>query len=228
PLTELLAPYRIEEMEESSELSEMHWEINWKIAMDNYLESYHVPVGHPGLFRMFVPDYQHQLLLDNGLNMGTSTFREELSSVWGERIYQANIGKYATHLSETNRRSWRFISMLPNMGIDIYPDQVDFFQIIPLGPKKTLGRWQNFGLPDSRREMKLLRYLSNRINTQVQSEDDFLCAEVQIGMNSTVFQPGPISKLESCIIQFHDQLRKRIPELKSNQKPLNFSNPVAK
>ena len=33
------------------------WNVDWKIAMDNYLESYHVPIGHPGLYRMFTPDY---------------------------------------------------------------------------------------------------------------------------------------------------------------------------
>ena len=28
------------------------WEVNWKVAWDNYLENYHIPVGHPGLFRL--------------------------------------------------------------------------------------------------------------------------------------------------------------------------------
>ncbi|MDI9409106.1 MAG: aromatic ring-hydroxylating dioxygenase subunit alpha [Candidatus Pacebacteria bacterium] len=223
PMMEMLAPYRIEEMVPSSELLEMPWEINWKIAMDNYLESYHVPVGHPGLFRMFIPDYEQQDLLENGLNMGVAYFRDELSSNLAERIYQTNIVKYATHLSETDRRSWRFISMLPNMGIDIYPEQLDFFQILPSGPRSTLGRWQNFGLPDERPEMKTLRYLSTRISAQVQAEDDFLCAIVQENMKSSVYQPGPISRIESCVIQFHDRLRDLIPELKSNQVPKHFA-----
>ena len=41
-------------------LSIEHWDVDWKIAMDNYLESYHVPIGHPGLNRMFTPDYEDQ------------------------------------------------------------------------------------------------------------------------------------------------------------------------
>ncbi len=38
-----------------SPISQEVWPVDWKIAMDNYLESYHVPIGHPGLFRMFTP-----------------------------------------------------------------------------------------------------------------------------------------------------------------------------
>ncbi len=43
-----------------------HWECDWKVAMDNYLESYHVPIGHPGLFRMFTPDFDDQSSPDTG------------------------------------------------------------------------------------------------------------------------------------------------------------------
>ncbi len=60
-LGEELAPYRCEEMVPLAPISSEVWNVDWKIAMDNYLESYHVPIGHPGLYRMFTPDYDDQL-----------------------------------------------------------------------------------------------------------------------------------------------------------------------
>ena len=34
------------------------WNANWKIAWDNYLENYHIPIGHPGLHRLLRPSAQ--------------------------------------------------------------------------------------------------------------------------------------------------------------------------
>ena len=49
PFLEELAPYRLEELLPTQPMYFEEWEvIDWKIAMDNYLESYHVPIGHPG------------------------------------------------------------------------------------------------------------------------------------------------------------------------------------
>ncbi len=39
-------------------------------------------------------------------------------------------------LPEGHRRRWSFYSMLPNLGIDVFPDQMDFFQVLPRGPGK--------------------------------------------------------------------------------------------
>ena len=56
-LADELLPYRLQDMVPLGPITEEHWPVDWKLAMDNYLESYHVPIGHPGLFRMFTPDY---------------------------------------------------------------------------------------------------------------------------------------------------------------------------
>ena len=69
-----------------------HWDCDWKVAMDNYLESYHVPIGHPGLNRMFTPDYDDQRNLP-GVARGISWLRERESSRWSERMYQRMIGR---------------------------------------------------------------------------------------------------------------------------------------
>jgi phenylpropionate dioxygenase-like ring-hydroxylating dioxygenase large terminal subunit len=221
-LGEELAPYRCEEMVPLGPISSDVWNVDWKIAMDNYLESYHVPIGHPGLYRMFTPDYDDQATVP-GVARGLSWLRETRSSRWSEGLYQALIGRAAVHLPEELRSCWRFYSALPNLGIDVFPDQMDFFQVLPAGPGKCIIRGGVFGLPGTTPELRAARYLSNRINVSVNNEDKWLCERVQRGLASSSYQPGPLSKLESCMLEFHNLLRARIPEFRLPAPPLHFS-----
>jgi phenylpropionate dioxygenase-like ring-hydroxylating dioxygenase large terminal subunit len=215
-------PYRLEEMVPLGPISAEVWNVDWKIAMDNYLESYHVPIGHPGLNRMFTPDYDDQASRP-GIARGLSWMRDQPSSRWSERMYQSMIGSVATHLPENLRSCWRFYSVLPNLGIDVFPDQMDFFQVLPLSPGKCTIRGGVFGLPDSRREMRVARMLSGRINNQVNNEDRWLCGRVQRGLESKSYQPGPLSQIEKWMLEFHNLLRERIPEFKLSEAPARFS-----
>ncbi|HEX4243130.1 MAG TPA: aromatic ring-hydroxylating dioxygenase subunit alpha [Steroidobacteraceae bacterium] len=221
-LVEEFRPYRFEEMVPLGPITEEVWEVDWKIAMDNYLESYHVPIGHPGLYRMFTPDYEDQASVP-GVARGVSWMRDQESPRWAERHYQRMVAGVVTHLPEENRRCWRFYSALPNLGIDVFPDQMDFFQLLPKGPGRCTVRGGVFGLPDDRREMRAVRYLSSRINTQVNDEDRWLCARVQRGLASGSYKPGPLSQLERWMLEFHELLRARIPEFKLASAPKQFA-----
>ena len=221
-LADELAPYRLQDMVPLGPITQESWPVDWKIAMDNYLESYHVPIGHPGLYRMFTPDYEDQRAVP-GVARGLSWMRERDSPRWAEGRYQRMIGNVATHLPAELRRCWRFYSALPNLGIDVFPDQMDFFQVLPDGPGRCLIRGAVFGLPDERREMRAVRYLSSRINTQVNNEDKWLCSRVQRGLASPSYRPGPLSQLERWMLEFHDLLRARIPEFALAQAPERFA-----
>ena len=216
-------PHQFETLEPLGPLYVEHWDVDWKIAMDNYLESYHVPIGHPGLFRMFTPDYDDMTNLPTGVARGISWLRDRPSSKWSERMYQQLIGQVTQHLPETHRKRWTFYSMLPNLGVDVFPDQMDFFQVLPRGPGKCTIRGGSFARPDARREMRVVRYLSARINRQVQREDEFLCKRVQQGLASSSYEPGPLSTLENCMLEFHDLLRARIPEVRLPGAPSHFA-----
>ncbi len=223
PIIEELAPYRFEELVPTQPVYVEEWNVDWKIAMDNYLESYHVPIGHPGLNRLFTPDYEDQRGVP-GIARGISWMREAPSSRWSERMYQKHVAAVtAPHLPEPQRRSWRFYSCLPNLGIDIMPEQVDFFQVLPKGPGKTVIRGAAFGLPDERREMRLIRWLGNRINMEVNREDRSLCERLQRGIADSSYRPGPLSQIETWMIEFHDLLRTRIPEMNLPDPPASFA-----
>ncbi len=217
------AAHHFERMQPLAPMYVEHWDCDWKVAMDNYLESYHVPVGHPGLFRMLTPDFDDQSSTAHGVARGASWLRERASVKWSERMYQKMVGSVTEYLPEANRRRWSFYSMLPNLGIDVFPDQMDFFQVLPRGPGKCTIRGQVFGLPDERREMRIVRYLNARINRQVQREDEFLCTRVQQGLASPSYEPGPLSSIEGWMLEFHDLLRARIPEARLSSAPARFA-----
>jgi phenylpropionate dioxygenase-like ring-hydroxylating dioxygenase large terminal subunit len=230
PLTDIwagvaaeFAPHRFDAMRPLGRMYIEHWECDWKVAMDNYLESYHVPIGHPGLYRMFTPDYDDQRNLPHGVARGVSWMREQPSPRWSERLYQQLVRQLASDLPEAHRRRWSFYSMLPNLGIDVFPDQMDFFQVLPRGPGRCAIRGATFALPDARREMRIARYLTARINRQVQREDEFLCRRVQQGLASASYEPGPLSRIENCMLEFHELLRAKIPELRQPGAPARFS-----
>ena len=223
PVLEELAPYRFDELVQTQPLYLDEWAVDWKIAMDNYLESYHVPIGHPGLNRLFTPDYEDQRGIPS-IARGISWMREAPSPRWSERIYQKYVGAItAPHLPEAQRRSWRFYSCLPNLGIDIMPEQIDFFQVLPRGPGRCVIRGAAFGLPDERREMRLIRWLGNRINMQVNAEDRRLCERLQRGLRDSAYRPGPLSQIETWMLEFHNLLRARIPEVSLPQPPARFA-----
>ena len=223
PIAAELAPYRLEQMVPYGELYIEHWEADWKIAMDNYLESYHVPIGHPGLNRMFTPDYEDQRRLAPGVARGISWMRDPPSPRWSERCYQRWVGGVSEWLPAQERRCWRFYSVLPNLGIDVFPDQMDFFQVLPRGPGRCTIRGASFSHPDTRREVRAVRWLGARLNRQVNDEDRLLCERVQRGLASPSYEPGPLSSLESWMFEFHELLRERIPEARLPQAPAHFA-----
>ena len=222
-LADELAPYRCADMVPLAPITTDVWNVDWKVAMDNYLESYHVPLGHPGLYRLLTPDYDDQASVP-GVARGTGWLREQRSPRWSEGLYQALIGGAARELPPDRRRCWRFYSALPNLGIDVYPEQMDFFQVLPHGPGRCLIRGATFGLPGPSRALRAARFLSGRINRQVNDEDKWLCERVQRGLGSGSYTPGPLSTLEHCVREVHDLLRARIPEFRLPQAPLRFES----
>jgi phenylpropionate dioxygenase-like ring-hydroxylating dioxygenase large terminal subunit len=71
--------------------------------------------------------------------------------------------------------------------------------------------------------MRIARYLSDRINRQVNREDRWLCERVQKGLASSSYQPGPLSTIETWMLEFHELLRERIPEVRLERAPEKFA-----
>jgi phenylpropionate dioxygenase-like ring-hydroxylating dioxygenase large terminal subunit len=180
------------------------------VSLDRH-PTYHIPIGHPGYHRMLDNDLEG-FMNAHGVAGSLSTHRPELSDNWSERRYQQLAPVALDSLPEATRRTWMFFTMPPNIGIDIYPDSMDVFQILPRTATTCFVRYPIFRPRDGRREARVLRYLNTRINRQVTQEDRELTQRVQSGLSSHGYRPGPQSTLESAIKDFHDRIRAAIPE----------------
>ena len=102
--------------------------------------------------------------------------------------------------------------MYPSVSLEIYPDLVDFFHIVPLGPGRSQLRWRAYGLPDARRETRAARWLNQRINYQVHDEDGALVESVQRNLSAGPYERGVLSDMELNVKALHDWVRADLPE----------------
>jgi phenylpropionate dioxygenase-like ring-hydroxylating dioxygenase large terminal subunit len=190
--------------------------VNWKNVGDNYSDNLHIPVAHDGLSRLFGRSYaiEAQPFVDK---MSGYLVERPSTDFW-ERFYQAHLPE-VDHLPAANQRLWLYYKLWPNMAFDIYADQIDFMQWLPLTPTTSVLREMSFALPDSRREMKLARYANWRINRIVNAEDTRLIERVQQGMASRSYTAGPIGSSEVCLRSFAAKIRDRIPEARLDRPP---------
>jgi phenylpropionate dioxygenase-like ring-hydroxylating dioxygenase large terminal subunit len=216
PYIEELGAYRMEELVPQGRVTLRPRAVNWKNVADNYSDGLHIPVAHPGLSRLLGDSYR----VEAGVWMDKmwGVLRDAPSSNWSERLYQRLLPPVA-HLPQERQRLWTYFKLWPNVAFDIYPDQIDFMQWLPVSPTQTLIREIAYVHADSRREMRAARYLNWRINRQVNREDTDLIGRVQAGMQSDSYSVGPLGRDEVCLRSFARRMRNLLPECRHARKP---------
>jgi len=216
PYEHEVAAYRFEDLEAIGRVTLRPRPLNWKTIADNYSDHLHIPIGHPGLTRLFARNYKIEA--KEHVDRMEGDLVDAVSENWSERAYQQLLPK-ADHLPATHRRKWLYYKLFPNVAFDIYPDQVDFMQFLPVSSTETVIREISYALPDSSREMRAVRYLNWRINRKVNAEDTELITRVQLGMQSPTYVAGPLGTSEVCLRSFSRKLRRMVPEARLEQAP---------
>ena len=219
-----IAPHGFETLQPQGRVTLRPRAVNWKNVADNYGDGLHIPVAHPGLTRLFAGSYWLEAKPWVDKMEGTITARP--SARWTERAYQKLLPLF-DHLPEDRRPVWSYYRLWPNLAFDVYPDQVDFMQFVPVSPTETLIREIAYVRPDTRREVRAARYLNWRINRQVNAEDTVLIARVQAGMTSSRYEIGPLSKSEICLAAFARRLRQAIPAAAFEESSYAISEPLS-
>ncbi|WP_420823132.1 aromatic ring-hydroxylating oxygenase subunit alpha [Tsuneonella mangrovi] len=216
PYEEMVAPYRFSELRALGRVTLRPRPVNWKNIGDNYSDGLHIQVAHPGLTRLFGKSYGVEA--EPYVDRMWGNMQDRPSTNRSERAYQQMLPELP-HLPPQSQRQWLYFKLWPNVAFDIYPDQVDFMQWLPLSPTTSVIREISYALPDDRREMRAARYLNWRINRQVNAEDTALIARVQQGMGSRSFSVGPLSDKEVCLRHFCHRMRELIPAAREETAP---------
>ncbi len=211
--------YGVENYVRCADAPDQVWNCNWKVAWDNYLENYHIPIGHPGLNRLLIVNDDLGESSSSGVDYGIFELKTKPSNDELERRYQQMSVHAQARVPAEIRNKWIQFGFAGNLGIDFYPEIVDFFQLVPLGPDKTMVRTLYYGHPDPTPEEQQLRDINIEVNNRVNDEDLTLCERVQQGLQSHGYAPGPLSGLEVGIHYFHELVRELVPVARLESAP---------
>jgi choline monooxygenase len=204
-LPQRLARYRIDSLEPFAESGGSRQPANWKVVADNYLEGYHIPIAHPGLMRML--DYKrYDVEVAEHYVWFESPLRDKPSSNRLERLY-ARMVTPMPGLGPDDRRVWRYAFIYPNTTIDLYPDQVNTWQMLPDGVAATADTWGSYRPPGADPRTRLVQWANQRLNTLVLDEDIDLVDNVQQGLQTRGYRCGPLGAREAAVSWFADRVR---------------------
>jgi phenylpropionate dioxygenase-like ring-hydroxylating dioxygenase large terminal subunit len=210
PVADEVAAYRIDAMQPLGDPWRYAFDVNWKAMLDVDNEGYHVPVAHPSLNDLYGKTYADEAISDD-LSRAYGVFNDD-HALWSVRHY-ARILPDVPHLPESHRRAWVYIGLYPATVIGLYPDQISFYDFAPITTRRGVMRGRSFALPDDRREMRLARFLSRRIDDLTTDEDIQLIKWSWEGMRSSAFDDIVLSDLEQNVRAYHDRLRRALPVL---------------
>jgi choline monooxygenase len=170
---------------------------NWKVYVDNYLEGYHIPMVHPGLFKEL--DYE---------NYRVNTFRYSSSQdapIRSDKKVLASGERQYSGIEEGKEALYYWI--FPNFMISIYPDHFHTSIVLPLDENKTLTVFEWFFQSNATTEEQTSNGRTIEFTEEVQQQDIAICEAVQRGLRSRSYNQGRYSvKRENGVHHFHGLL----------------------
>ena len=168
---------------------------NWKVYVDNYLEGYHIPIAHPGLFREI--DYDQYCV---------ETFRYYSAQHAPIRPLPpgGNVpGRDRRYLRSDGEQSALYYWVFPNLMLNFYPDNMQINVIVPIDHEHTLTIFEwYFKQPGSGEGWESMQQ-SIAFSDEVQREDMEICNAVQRNLRSRAYSQGRFSvKRENGVHHF--------------------------
>ena len=179
----------------------MEVQSNWKLAIENYCESYHLPWVHPELNRVSnLKDHYHiedhaETFSGQGSNKYSQQFdgNKKLSTFpnWPDDLYQNS----------------EYVSLFPNVMLGIHVDHFYAFWLEPLSNNNTREHFEMYYIGEesaSSDEYKEIRKKNFAFWQEVMNEDVAAIEGMQKGRSSPVYNGGNFSPvMDTPTLMFH-------------------------
>jgi len=176
---------------------------NWKLAVENYCESYHLPWVHPGLNSYSrLEDHYNIESYNHYSGQGTLVYRQ-LEGENGARFPDF------TGLSDKWQTAAEYLAIYPNVLLGVHRDHAFTILLIPDGPESTVEQ-VHFYYPSTSTD-KALRSKNTAQWKDVFEEDIFVVEGMQRGRHGAQFDGGRFSPVMDAPTHcFHDWTAKNI------------------
>ncbi len=174
---------------------------NWKFAIENYCESYHLPWIHPELNKVSnISDHYH--IEDENLNFsgqGSNKYSQQFDG----NIKFKCFPNWPTELSEKSE----YVSFYPNVMLGIHIDHFYAFWLEPISNNQTKEHFELYYVGDesaSSDEFKDIRKKNFAFWQEVMNEDVTAIEGMQNGRNSPAYNGGNFSPvMDTPTLMFH-------------------------
>ena len=174
---------------------------NWKLAIENYCESYHLPWVHPELNRVSnIKDHYHiEDPQDTFSGQGSNKYSQQFD---GNKKFECfpNWPSNLHHNSE-------YVSLFPNVMLGIHVDHYYAFWLEPLANNKTREHFEMYYVGDesaSSKDLKEMREKNFKFWQEVMNEDVNAIEGMQEGRNSPAYNGGNFSPvMDTPTLMFH-------------------------
>ena len=163
---------------------------NWKFAIENYCESYHLPWVHPGLnsYSKIEDHYHIQGLPNRFAGQGTVVYNPRFE---GKEKFPCfpNWPKNKENIAE-------YVALFPNVMLGIHKDHYYAYWLEPINHEFTLEHMELYYVGEEASNSKKFESLRKQNHKQwedIQKEDVDIIQGMQIGRNSPVYNGGNFS-----------------------------------
>jgi choline monooxygenase len=167
----------------------VHFDINanWKLAVENFLESYHLPWAHPAL-NSFSRMEDHACILEPGYFGQLSYAYNSASAGHGA------LPSFASMPADWQKRA-EYPTFLPNLMLGIHPDHFFVFTADPDGAGKTRETFHFYFVGDAAMTPEMAGGRERVIESwaSINREDIFVVEGMQVGRHSPAYRDARFS-----------------------------------
>ena len=192
----------------------LEWDchFNWKVLVENFMESYHHLGAHHKTFEPIMPaagtwsesntgdSIVAHLPFSPRVLQDTQTHQEMIEFVPSPDLKPQDRNEYAVYLGS------------PTFLLFGGPDRVYWYGLQPLAADRMTLTTTMLIHPESKQSHRYEELHQDAIDSlkRFHLEDMEMCTAVQTGLNSSRYQPGPLSHLEMPVWLFQRYLAKQI------------------
>ena len=174
---------------------------NWKFAIENYCESYHLPWVHPDLnsYSKLEDHYHIQGLPNRFAGQGTIVYNPRFE---GNEKFPC-----FPHWPKDKENIAEYVALFPNVMLGIHKDHYYAYWLEPINHEFTIEHMEIYYVGDeaaTSTKYKTLRQKNHKQWEDIQKEDVDIIQSMQIGRNSPAYNGGNFSpKMDNPTHHFH-------------------------